>query len=211
LPRESNDPVILKSTGETIAVMYIGFASQELGSPAITDYLSRVVQPLLATVEGVASAEILGGQTFAMSIWLDPMRLAARQITADEVQAALLANNFQAAPGQAKGYFTLTNISTNTGLTDIAQFREMVVKSGGGSLVRLKDVATVDLGAQSSDSSVAMNGQHAVFIGVNATPTGNPLSLVQGVRKLLPEIQRNLPPSVTMKVPYDSTKFIQSS
>jgi multidrug efflux pump len=211
LPRESQDPVILKSTGETIAVMYIGFASQELGSPAITDYLSRVVQPLLATVEGVASAEILGGQTFAMRIWLDPMRLAARQITADEVQAALLANNFQSAPGQAKGYFTLTNISTNTGLTDIAQFREMVVKSGGGSLVRLKDVATVDLGAQSSDSSVAMNGQHAVFIGINATPTGNPLSLVQGVRKLLPTLQRDLPPTLKMDVVYDSSRFIQAS
>jgi multidrug efflux pump len=211
LPRESQDPVILKSTGETIAVMYIGFASQELGSPAITDYLTRVVQPLLATVDGVASAEILGGQTFAMRIWLDPMRLAARQITADEVSAALLANNFQAAPGQAKGYFTLTNITTNTGLTDIAQFREMVVKSGGGSLVRLKDVATVELGAQSSDSSVAMNGQHAVFIGVNATPTGNPLSLVQGVRKLLPTLQRDLPPTLKMDVVYDSSRFIQAS
>src|SRR6266404_2227528 len=211
LPREANDPVILKSTGETIAVMYIGFASQELGSAAITDYLTRVVQPLLATVDGVASADILGGQTFAMRIWLDPMRLAARGITADEVSAALLANNFQAAPGQTKGYFTLTNIITDTGLTDIAQFRDMVVKSRGGSLVRLKDVATVDLGAQSSDSSVAMNGQHAVFIGVNATPTGNPLSLVQGVRKLLPTIARDLPPSLKMDVVYDSSRFIQSS
>ena len=146
-----------------------------------------------------------------MRVWLDPMKLAARQITADEVSAALLANNFQAAPGQAKGYFTLTNISTNTGLTDIAQFREMVVKSGGGSLVRLKDVATVDLGAQSNDSSVAMNGQHAVFIGVNATPTGNPLSLVQGVRKLLPTLQRDLPPTLKMDVVYDSSRFIQAS
>src|SRR6266481_479378 len=129
LPKESQDPIIIKSTGQTTAVMYIGFASQQLGSAAISDYLTRVVQPLLATVDGVASADILGGQTFAMRIWLDPMRLAARGITADEVSAALLANNFQAAPGQTKGYFTLTNITTNTGLTDIAQFRDMVVKS----------------------------------------------------------------------------------
>src|SRR5437763_5814329 len=211
LPVEAQDPVILKATGQTTAVMYLGFASDELTGAAISDYLTRVVQTLLATVEGVASADILGGQTFAMRIWLDPMRLAARQITAYEVSAALLANNFQAAPGQAKGYFTLTNITTNTGLTDIAQCREMVVKSGGGSLVRLKDVATVDLGAQNNDSSVAMNGQHAVFIGVNATPTGNPLSLVQGVRKLLPTLQRDLPPTVKMDVAYDTSRFIQAS
>jgi multidrug efflux pump len=211
IPKEANDPVITKTTGSGFAVMYLGFASPELSGAAISDYLTRVVQPLLATVEGVASADILGGQTFAMRLWLDPDRLAARGLSADDVSAAIRANNFQAAPGQAKGYFTITNIVTNTGLTNIEQFRNMVVKAKNGAVVRMRDIATVELGAEKTNSSVWMNGEHAVFIGVNATPTGNPLSLVQGVRKLLPEIQRNLPPSVTMKVPYDSTKFIQSS
>ncbi|MFO1056226.1 MAG: MexW/MexI family multidrug efflux RND transporter permease subunit [Dongiaceae bacterium] len=211
LPREANDPVILKSTGDTTSVMYIGFNSPQLSNPAISDYLTRVVQPLLATVDGVASAEILGGQTFAMRIWLDPQRLAARDITAMEVQAAIQANNFQAAPGQTKGYFTVSNITTNTGLTDVAQFRDMVVKARDGSMVRLKDVATVELGAQSSDSSVAMNGQQAVFIGVNATPTGNPLTLVKGVRALMPALERSLPPTLKMEIVYDSTRFIQAS
>ncbi len=211
IPKEANDPVITKATGAGFAVMYLGFASPELTSPAISDYLTRVVQPLLATVDGVASADILGGQTFAMRLWLDPNRLAARGISAEDVSAAIRANNFQAAPGQAKGYFTVTNITTDTGLTDIEQFRNMVVKAKDGALVRVRDVATVELGAEKTNSSVWMNGEHAVFIGVNATPTGNPLSLVKGVRKLLPEIARNLPPTVTMKVPYDSTKFIEAS
>src|SRR5881275_1755105 len=149
LPKESQDPVIIKSTGQTTAVMYIGFASPELSSAAISDYLTRVVQPLLATVDGVASADILGGQTFAMRLWLDP--------------------------------------------------------------VRMEDIGSVDLNAQSWTSSIEMNGQHAVFIGVQATPTGNPLSLVAGIRALLPEIERNLPASVKMQVAYDSTKFIQAS
>ena len=92
---------ILPPRNVGVAGLGLSVGSSSVGSPAITDYLTRVVQPLLATVEGVASADILGGQTFAMRIWLDPMRLAARQITADEVSAALLANNFQAAPGQA--------------------------------------------------------------------------------------------------------------
>src|SRR5580693_5903217 len=211
LPKESQDPVIIKATGQTTAVMYIGFASPELSSAAISDYLTRVVQPLLATVDGVASADILGGQTFAMRLWLDPARMASRGISASDVSKAIQANNYQAAPGQAKGFFTVANVDARTGLADVDQFKRMVVKSAGGALVRLEDIATVDLGAQSWTSSVAMNGQHAVFIGIQATPTGNPLSLVAGVRNLLPEIERNLPASMKMKVAYDSTRFIQSS
>jgi multidrug efflux pump len=211
MPAQSQDPVILKSTGQTTAVMYIGFASAELSSAAISDYLTRVVQPLLATVDGVASADILGGQTFAMRVWLDPAQMAARGISAADVAAAIRANNYQSAAGQAKGFYTVTNIDAHTGLNDVAQFKRMVVKAAGGALVRLEDVAEVDLGAQSWDSSVAMSGQQAVFIGIQATPTGNPLTLVQGVRALLPEIERNLPPAVKMQVAYDSTRFIQAS
>jgi multidrug efflux pump len=211
IPTGAEDPIIVKATGQTTAVMYIGFSSDELSSAGISDYLTRVVQPLLVTVPGVASADILGGQTFAMRLWLDPARMAARGISADDVATAIEANNFQAAPGQAKGHFTVTNVSANTGLTDIAQFRQMVVKSKSGALVRMEDIAKVDLAAQSWTSSVAMNGQHAVFIGVQATPAGNPLTLVQGIRALLPEITRNLPPSVKMRVAYDSTLFIRAS
>src|SRR5260221_3696963 len=202
---------IVKTTVAGCAVMFLAFSSPELTSPAISDYLTGVGQPLLATVDGVASADILGGQTFAMRLWLDPTRLAARGISADDVAAAIRTNNFEAAPGQAKGYFTITIIVTDAGLTDIEQFRNMVVKAKDGALGRVRDVATVELGAEKTNSSVWMNGDHAVFIGVNATPTGNPLGLVKGVRKLLPEIERNLPPTVTMKVPYDSTKFIEAS
>jgi multidrug efflux pump len=211
LPTGAEDPIITKATGQTTDVMYIGFSSDELSSAAISDYLTRVVQPLLVTVPGVASADILGGQTFAMRLWLDPVRMAARGISADDIAAAIEANNFQAAPGQAKGYFTLANVSTNTGLTDVAQFERMVVKSRNGAVVRLQDIAKLDLSAQSWTSSVAMNGQQAVFIGIQATPSGNPLTLVQGVRALLPEITRNLPPSVKMRVAYDSTLFIKAS
>ena len=211
MPTESQDPVIVKATGQTTAVMYIGFSSSELSSAAISDYLTRVVQPLMSTVDGVASADILGGQTFAMRLWLDPARMAARGISASDVAAAIRTNNYQSAPGQAKGFFTVTNVDAQTGLTDVGQFKRMVVKSTNGAVVRLEDIATVDLGAQSWTSSVAMNGQHAVFIGIQATPTGNPLALVAGVRTLMPEIERTLPPSLKMQVAYDSTKFIQAS
>ncbi|MBI5263728.1 MAG: multidrug efflux RND transporter permease subunit [Bradyrhizobium sp.] len=211
IPKESNDPIVTKTTGQATAVMYIGFSSDELSGSAISDYLTRVVQPVLSTVDGVASADILGGQTFAMRLWLDPVKMAGRGVSPTDVAAAISANNFQSAAGQTKGYFIVSNISTNTGLTDVQQFKRMIVKAKDGGFVRMEDIATVELAAQSTDASVAFNGERAIFIGVQATPQGNPLTLVRGVRALFPEIERNLPPSMKMKVAYDSTKFIQSS
>src|SRR5204862_5417699 len=211
IPSQAQDPVILKSTGQTTAVMYIAFSRPGWSSAGLSDYLPRVVQPLLSTVDGVASAGRLGGQRFAMRLWLDPARMAAHGISASDVAAAIRANNYQSAPGQAKGFFTVTNVEAKTGLIDVEQFKRMTVKSVNGAVVRLEDIGNVALGAQSWNSSVAMNGQQAVFIGVQATPTGNPLSLVAGVRALLPEIERNLPASVKMQVAYDSTRFIQAS
>src|SRR5919201_1828130 len=180
IPKESNDPIVTKTTGQTTAVMYLGFSSDELTGSAISDYLTRVVQPVLSTVDGVASADIA-------------------------------ANNFQAAAGQTKGFFIVSNVQTNTDLRNVEQFKRMIVKAKDGGFVRMEDIATVELAAQSSDASVAFNGEHAIFIGVQATPQGNPLTLVKGVRALFPELERNLPPSMKMKVAYDSTKFIQSS
>ncbi|MGN1286571.1 MAG: multidrug efflux RND transporter permease subunit [Bradyrhizobium sp.] len=211
IPKEAFDPVVTKATGDTIAVMYLGFSSEELTGSAISDYLTRVVQPVLSTVDGVASADILGGQTFAMRVWLDPTRMAGRGVSPNDVAAAIAANNFQAAAGQTKGFFIVSNVSANTDLQNIDQFKRMIVKAKDGGFVRIEDIATVELAAQSTDASVAFNGEHAIFIGIKATPQGNPLTLVKGVRALFPDLERNLPPSMKMKVAYDSTKFIQSS
>ena len=155
IPREANDPIILKTTGQTTAVMYLGFSSDELSGSAISDYLARVVQPILSTVDGVASADILGGQTFAMRIWLDPARMAGRGVSPDDIAAAIRASNFQAAAGQAKGYFIVSNVTANTDLQNVDQFKRMTVKAKDGGFVRLEDVATVELSAQSTDASVA--------------------------------------------------------
>ncbi|CCD99366.1 multidrug efflux RND transporter permease subunit [Bradyrhizobium sp. STM 3809] len=211
IPKESNDPIVTKTTGQTTSVMYLGFSSEELSGSAISDYLTRVVQPVLSTVDGVAAANILGGQTFAMRIWLNPEKMAGRNVSPTDVASAIAANNFQSAAGQAKGYFIVSNVTTNTGLTDVNQFKRMIVKAKDGGFVRMEDIATVELAAQSTDASVAFNGERAIFIGVDATPQGNPLNIVKGVRALFPDLERNLPPSMKMKVAYDSTKFIQSS
>ena len=103
IPKESNDPIVTKTTGQTTAVMYLGFSSEELSGSAISDYLTRVVQPVLSTVDGVASADILGGQTFAMRLWLDPVKMAGRNISPGDVSAAIARQQLPGGGGPGQG------------------------------------------------------------------------------------------------------------
>lgn len=211
LPQDVYDPVLVKSAGEATAVAYVGFSSSTLSLAALTDYLSRVVQPQLSSIDGVASVELYGGQKLAMRVWLDPNRMAARGISAGELAQALRDNNVQAAPGQAKGLYVVSNIQVNTDLANVAEFRDLVVKRDGDAIVRLGDVATVELGAASTDSSGLMDGEAAVYFGLNATPVGNPLVIVKRLQELLPNIKQNLPPGTSVQVPFELARFISAS
>ena len=211
LPREADDSIVTKKTGEGYALMYLSFNSKVMNSSQISDYLNRVVQPKLQTIDGVANAEILGGQIFAMRIWLDPDRMAALGVTPLDVRAALASNNFTSAPGQVKGDFVQTNIDAKTSLDNPAAFGRLVVLNRGDALIRLSDVAEIELGPQSADSSSVFDGLKAVFIGVYATPTANPLTVITNVRKAVPEIQRELPVGLEATIAYDATNFIRAS
>ena len=211
LPKESNQPVIQKSSGGNTALMYIGYSSKQMPNVQITDYLSRVVQPKLQTVAGVANAEILGGKVYAMRVWLNAEKMASLHISAAEVTTALQKQNFQSAAGQTKGKYVLFNINAKTNLENVEQFKDILVKSEAGTLIRLKDIATVELGAENDNSSVKFNGKNGVFIGIKAIPTANPLTVIDDVKKLLPEIAHNYPPALESKIVYDSTEYIRSS
>jgi multidrug efflux pump len=211
LPRESNQPVILKETGSSMALMYIGFNSNDMTNQQITDYLSRVVRPKLQTIDGVANAQILGGHTYAMRIWLNTEKMAALNLSTSDVVNALQAQNFQSAAGQIKGKYVIFNINALTNMSDTSQFENIVVKSNNSTLIRLKDISTVELGAKDYDSSVIFNGKNAVFIGIQGTPTANPLTTISNVRNILPELAANYPSGFDGKVVYDSTEYIRSS
>lgn len=211
LPPEAQDPIVIKQTGESTALMYLSFNSDVLTSSQITDYLTRVVQPKLQTVDGVANAQILGGQTFAMRIWLDPQKMAALGITPMQVRTALAANNFTSAAGQIKGNFVQTTINAETSLASAEAFGKLIVAARGDALVRLDDISDIALGAENVDSSSVFDGLKAVFIGIYSTPTANPLTVISDVRKTFPEIERELPPGMKAAIAYDSTKFIDAS
>ncbi len=211
LPAGINDPVLLKATGETFASMYIAFYSSVLGQEQITEYLNRVVTPRLSVVAGVASPEVLGGRDFAMRVWLDPQRMAQFGLSASDVTGALQANNFTAAAGATKGYYNVITNRAETSPQSADEFRRLVIRNDGTEIVRLGDIATIDLGAQNADSVVLVNGQEAVFIGVQVASDANPITVIQDVREALPAIEADLPQGLELRIVYDATEFIQSS
>ncbi|EFP95103.1 multidrug efflux RND transporter permease subunit [Vibrio caribbeanicus] len=211
LPKEAEDPTVTLSTGASTAVLYIGFTSDELESSQTTDYLERVINPQLFTVNGVSKIDLFGGMKYALRVWLDPEKMAALGLTASDISNVLNANNFQSATGQATGEFVLYNGSTDTQVSNVDELKALVVKSDKGNLVRLGDVAKVSLAKSHDVFRASANGKDAVVAAINATPSANPINIARDVLALLPQIERNLPSNIKMTVLYDSTEAINES
>jgi multidrug efflux pump len=212
LPPEAQAPVIQVQTADAqFASMYLGFASKDLDQNQITDYLTRVVQPRLSAVNGVQRADILGGRTFAMRIWLRPDRMAAHGLAPTDVWNSLSRNNYLSALGRTKGTMTSVNLVANTDLKTPEDFRQLVVKEAGGDIVRLGEIADVQLGAEDYDEDVRFNGQTATFMGIWVLPTANSLDVIRRVREEMKDVQAQLPVGMTAGIPYDSTVYIQES
>src|ERR671933_362136 len=194
LPPEAEAPIIdLQTADNQFAAIYLGFSSKDLDPNQITDYLTRVVQPKLSAISGVQRADILGARTFAMRIWLKPDRMAALGIAPSAVRDALARNNYLSALGHTKGSMVSVNLVANTDLRTAEEFRQLVVKEQDGVVVRLGAVADHVLGAENYDQDVRFNGQTAVFMGVWALPTANSLDVVRSIRKVMPEIEAQVP------------------
>src|SRR4249920_1012048 len=211
LPPQAQQPVLNVQVGETIDAMYMGYRSDTLPANSITDYLARVVKPKLDSIQGVQTAEILGGRQFALRAWLDPTRLAAHGVTASDVYTALASNNYLAAIGTTKGQTVSVDLTAGTDLHSVAEFKKLAVKQKDGAIVRLEDVANVVLGAEDYDSNVSFSGKLAVFIGIKVAPDANILDVAQRVRDAMPAIQSQLPAGLSGEIVYDGTAFITSS
>ncbi|HVO65811.1 MAG TPA: efflux RND transporter permease subunit [Syntrophales bacterium] len=211
LPKDSQQPVLSVAIGETIDSMYIGFYSKVLPTNKITDYLIRVVQPKLQAVEGVQTAEVLGKRTFALRAWLDPRKMAAYSVTGTDISNALANNDFISAVGRTQGQMVTVNLIADTTLHSVDEFRDLVVKSVNGAIVRLGDVANITLGSEDYDTAVAFDGESAVYIGIQVAPTANLLTVIAGVRKAFPAIEQQLPEGLNGRIVYDATKYVNSS
>ncbi|NAX46712.1 multidrug efflux RND transporter permease subunit [Photobacterium halotolerans] len=211
LPREAEDPTVTMSTGSTTAVMYIGFTSDELNSSQITDYLERVFNPQLFTVNGVSKIDLYGGMKFALRVWLDPAKMAAYNLTASDIMTVLNANNYQSATGQATGEFVLYNGTADTQVKTTDELKKLIVSTQKGQVIRLGDIAKVTRAKSHDIYRATANGQEAVVAAINAAPSANPINIAADVLELLPEIQRNMPSNIKMNVLYDSTVAINES
>jgi multidrug efflux pump len=212
LPPEAEIPVIaIQSADSQFASAYLSFTSDILQPNEVTDYLVRLVQPRLTAISGVQKADILGGRTFAMRIWMKPERMAALNISPSDVKSALSRNNYLSAVGNTKGSLLQVNLTANTDLHTAEQFKKLVVRQDKNTLVRLGDIADVVLGAEDYNTEVRFSGQKAVFMGIWVLPTANSVDVIKRVRVELEQIKKELPTGMTGEMAYDATAYINDA
>jgi len=211
LPSGAQQPSISVAVGQSIDPLLIGFSSKDLAPNQITDYLVRNVEPVLQAIPGVQTAELLGGQNFALRAWLDPQKLSAYGLTATDVTDALSNNSTISGLGNTKGQMVQFNLSASTDLHSVEQYRNLVIKQVNGGIIRLSDVANVTLGADSYESSVSYNGKQAVYLGIQTVPSASLLAVISGVKAALPAIQQALPGDIQSAVLYDASVFVDKS
>ncbi|MER9140274.1 efflux RND transporter permease subunit [Mesorhizobium sp. M0830] len=211
LPDASKDPVIVKGTGQQFAMMYISMQNPNMTKEQLTEYIERVIRPRMSTVEGVADVQIFGAQEYSMRVWIDPIKLAARGVTASELLTAINNSNFLSAPGNTENEYVVSSITVRSTLQTPEAFAELPLRSTDGNVVRLRDVARVELGAENTDTRVSFNGKPGTFLAIFPTPAANPLTTAAALTKLVPEIQETLPKGMTIEVVYDATEQISAS
>jgi multidrug efflux pump len=212
LPSEAEPPVVeVQRADRPYATFYLGFTSEQRSVPELTDWLSRTLQPQLATLAGVQRVSFEGAQPLAMRVWIDPDRLAARNLAPGDVHAALQRNNYLAAVGQTKGNLVQVNLLANTDLRAAEEFKNLIVADRDGAIVRLSDVARVELGAEEAALVAKYNGAQSVYLGVWPLPGSNEIEVAASLRAEMERIQRTLPRDVEMRLVWDGTMFMRSA
>jgi len=211
LPEEIDEPEIQKAEADASPVIYIAFFSERLSPIQITDYVDRFVKDRLQILPGVADVRISGERSYAMRLWLDPERLAAYQVTVQDVERALSQQNVEIPAGRIESRTREFAVLSETDLHTPAQFNKIILRQVNGYPVRLQDVGHAELGPLDVQRIVRYNGQNAVALGVAKQATANPLDISEAVQEVLPEITQNLPAGMKAQVAYDKTLFIHES
>ena len=210
LPSGIEDPTVTSSTGGS-GIMYISFRSTKLDASQVTDYIQRVVKPQFFTVEGVASVDIFGASEYALRIWLDPQKMAAQNLSATQVMSALSANNVQTAAGNDNGFYVVYKNKVDTTTKSVDELSKLIVYSNGDKLVRLRDIADIELNKSSDNARAVANGADSVVLAVNPTSSANPLTVAEKILPLYESIKNNLPDAIQTDILYDRTVAINNS
>ena len=215
LPEEANEPIVQKQQADAQPIIWMAFSSDRHSKTELADLADRLVKDRVQTIPGVAQAQVLGVR-YAMRVWLQPQRLAGFGLTPGDVENALRAQNAEIPAGRVEGSAREFTVLSETDLRTPAQFGEIIVSNGrtdGTSdyLVRLKDVARVELGSEEDRSRARFNGRDAVPLGLIKQAIANPLDISSALKEMLPSIQSTLPAGVKVDIAYDTTIFIEKS
>ncbi|MGQ4272544.1 efflux RND transporter permease subunit [Terrihabitans sp. B22-R8] len=211
LPDEVDEPTVSKVEADAQPVLFMSFTSDRMSPLEISDYVSRYVVDRLKNLTGVADVQIYGERLYAMRIWVDRDRLAAYDLTVQDVEAALSAQNVEIPSGRIESSDREFNVLSRTGLVTPQQFEDIVVKLADGYQVKMRDVARVELGAADERRSSKLNGQNAITVGVIKQATANPLDVSNAAQQMLPDLRNSLPEGMSAEVGYDSAVFIDRS
>jgi multidrug efflux pump len=212
LPAEAEPPIVeIQRADRPYASFYLSFTSEQRGVPELTDWLARTLQPQLATLAGVQRVGFEGGRPLAMRVWMDPDKLAAYGLSPGDVSSALQRNNYLAAVGQTKNELVQVNLLANTDLRTVEEFRELIVSDRGGALVRLSDVARVELGAEEPDLVAKFSQKEAVYLSVWPLIGVNEIEVAHRLRAEMERLRPTLPSDVDMQLAYDATVFMEDS
>lgn len=209
LPQSINEPIISKAESDDNPVLLLAFTSTDLSHSQISDYLNRIIKPQLEAVDGVANAQVLGGQ-YAMRLWLNPHAMAAYGLTMQDVINSLKSQNVQSTVGGLSGA-TQQNITLNSELTDAAAFNRLVIKQSGDSIIRLHDIGEAKLGNESNKINAFYNGKPAVMVFVKPEMGANPLAVVNDVEAILPNIKQQLPAGLKLNTVVNAATYIRAS
>ena len=212
LPAEAEPPAVeVQRSDRPYASFYLSFSSSEREVPAITDWLARTLQPQLSTLAGVQRVSTEGARQIAMRVWIDPNRLAEFNLSPGDVHSALRRNNYLAAVGQTKGDLVQINLLANTDLRSVNEFKDLIVADRDGAIVRLSDVARVELGAEEADMVAKYNDKEAVYLGVWPLAGTNEIEVAHRLREEMERIRPTLPKDIDMQLAYDATVFMEDA
>ena len=210
LPQEANDSIVQKQEADAQPIIYLAFSSDRHSLLEIADYANRIVKDRVQTIPGVAQAQVYGNR-YAMRVWLDPARLAGVGLTPADVESALRKQNVEIPAGRVESLQREFTVLSETDLQTPEQFEQIIIKSSDGHLVRLGDVARVELGSDSSRFRARFNGKNAIPLGIVKQAVANPLEISDAIKAMMPQITQSLPAGMKVEVAYDSTIFIEKS
>jgi len=211
LPDEADAPRVRKADSDARPMMWVTLLSDVWDSAELSDFADRVLVDRLSVLDGVADVRIGGERRYAIRVWLDRERLAARNITVAEVERALRDNNVELPAGQVDSSTRNFTVRAEGRLSSVEEFRNLVVRRDGNDLLRLGEVANIQMGVESDISRLRANGKTAIGLGIIRQSKANTVAVSDAVRAELERIRDTLPPEVSLAESYDESIFIRAS